>query len=64
VNKSIENKTLIQSKKYESANSSCHRRYERHNTEVDGRMHSEDAKIADMIGKHLKKKKLKIGGGG
>jgi hypothetical protein len=29
--------------------------YERHNTEVDERMHSEETKITYLIGEHLKK---------
>jgi hypothetical protein len=30
---------------------------ELHSTEVDGRMHSKDAKIDDLVGKHLQIKK-------
>jgi len=45
-------------KKKQPANSnSDHEGYERHNTEVDGRMHSGESKIADLIGEHLQTKK-------
>jgi hypothetical protein len=37
-----------------------HREDERHNTEVNGRMHSGEAKIADLVREHLQiKKKIK-----
>jgi hypothetical protein len=39
-------------------------RDKRYNTKIDGRMHSWDAKIADMVGKHLQtKEKTKMGEG-
>jgi hypothetical protein len=51
-------RNLLFKAKYQPANSrSGYGGYERHNIEVGGRMHSEDAKIADLIGEHLTKKK-------
>jgi hypothetical protein len=38
---------------------------ERHNIEVDRRMHSGEAKITDLVGEHLKiKENTRMGGGG
>jgi hypothetical protein len=46
----MEKKTLIQSKKYKLINSSSGRvGYERHNTEVDGRMYIEETKIINLV---------------
>jgi len=43
-------KLLFKAKTQPVNNSSGQGEDERHNTEVDGRMHSEDAKIADLVG--------------
>jgi hypothetical protein len=57
----MENKTLIQSKNITSS----HRGDKWHNTEVDRRMDSGDAKIVDLIGEYLQtKEKIRMGGGG
>jgi hypothetical protein len=50
--------------KTQPANSSNgHRGDERHNTEIDGRIHSEEVEIADLVGKHLQiKEKTRMGG--
>jgi hypothetical protein len=54
-------KLLFKAKTQPANNSSDHRGYECHNTEVEGRMHSGDAKIADLAGKHAPtNKKTKI----
>jgi hypothetical protein len=52
-------KLLFKAKRQLSKNNSDHRRDERHNTKVDERMHSEDAKIVDIVGKHLQIKEPK-----
>jgi hypothetical protein len=50
----LKRRKLLFKAKIQPANSSCdQRRDEWHITEVDGRMHSEDAKIADLVGEHL-----------
>jgi hypothetical protein len=57
----MEKKTLIQSKNITSS----HRGDKWHNTEVDRRMDSGDAKIVDLIGEYLQtKEKIRMGGGG
>jgi len=58
-------KLLFKGKTQPANSSSDHGGDERHNTEVNGRMHSEDAKIADMVGVHLQtKEKTRMGGRG
>jgi hypothetical protein len=60
-------KLLFKGKTQPANSSSDHGGDERHNTEVNGRMHSGDAKIADLVGEHLQtkeKKKPKNRGGG
>jgi hypothetical protein len=52
LDRSKEKKTLIQSKNTIASNSSVQGVDEWHNTEVDGRMHSEEAKIADLVEEH------------
>jgi hypothetical protein len=49
-------KLLFKTKTQPASSSSDHGRDERHNTKVDGRMYSEDAKIANLVGEHLKTK--------
>jgi hypothetical protein len=48
-----EKKKLLFKAKTQPANSSNQGGDERHIMEVDGRMHNEDAKIADIVGEHL-----------
>jgi hypothetical protein len=56
---------LLVKAKTQPINSSSGKGDERHNKEVDERMHRGDAKIADLIGKHLQtKEKTRMGGGG
>jgi hypothetical protein len=50
---------LFKAKTQPANNSSGHEGDERHNTKVDERMHSEDAKIVDIVGKHLQIKEPK-----
>jgi hypothetical protein len=58
-------KLLFEAKTQPTNNSSCQGGDERHIMKVDGRMHSRDAKIADLVGEHLQtKEKTKMGGGG
>jgi hypothetical protein len=58
-------KLLLKVKMQPANSNSNHGWDERHNTEVNGRMHSEDAKIADMVGVHLQtKEKTRMGGRG
>jgi hypothetical protein len=52
-------KFLFKAKTQPANSSSGHEGYERNNTKVDGRMYSEDAKIADLVGKHLQIKEKK-----
>jgi len=47
---------LLFETKTQSAKSSSQRGNERHITEVDGWMHSEEVKIADLVGEHLQTK--------
>jgi hypothetical protein len=55
-------KLLFKAKTQPVNNSSGQGEDERHNTEVDGRMHSEDAKIADLVGEYLQtKEKTRMG---
>jgi len=53
-------KLLFKVKTQPVNNSSNQRGDERHSTYVNERMHSKDAKIADLVGKHKKKKKNKL----
>jgi hypothetical protein len=57
-------KLLFKAKTQPTNNNSGHRGDEWHNTDVDGRMHSGDAKIADFIGKHLQTKEKNQNGRG
>jgi hypothetical protein len=45
-------KLLFKTKTQPVNSSSGHGGVERHNIEVDGRMHSEEAKIVDLVRKH------------
>jgi hypothetical protein len=51
-------KLLFKAQTQAANNSNNHGGYERYNTEVDGQMHIGDAKITNLIGKHLQTKKL------
>jgi hypothetical protein len=58
-------KLLFEAKTQPTNNSRCQGGDERHIMEVDGRMHSRNVKIANLVGKHLQaKEKTKMGGGG
>jgi len=52
-------KLLIKVKTQSANNSSGQEGDDRHTTEVDGRMHSGEAKIADLIREHLQIKEKK-----
>jgi hypothetical protein len=52
-------KLLFKAKTQSTNNSSGQKGDKRHNTEVDGQMHSEVGKIVDLVGKHLRTKKKK-----
>jgi hypothetical protein len=54
-------KLLFKAKIQPANSSNSHGGDERHNTEVDGQMHSRNAKIIDLVGKYLKKKKIQNG---
>jgi hypothetical protein len=50
---------------FKANNSSGQEGDERHSTEVNGRMHSGEAKNANLVGKHIQTKdKTRMGGGG
>jgi len=50
--------------KIQPANSNNgHKEDERHDTEVDGLMHSEEVKIVDLVGEHLQIKEITRMGG-
>jgi hypothetical protein len=55
---------LFKTKTQPTNNSNGHRGLKRHNTEVDGQMHSGEAKIVDLVGEHLQIKEItKMRGG-
>jgi hypothetical protein len=57
-------KLLFKAKTQPANNKSGQGGDERHITEVDGRMHSGDAKNSDLVEKHLKtKEKIRMEGG-
>jgi len=47
---------LFTTKTHSTNSSSCHGGDKQHNKEVDGRMHSRDAKIAYLVREHLQTK--------
>jgi hypothetical protein len=49
-------KLLFKIRTQQTNSSNGYGRDERHNTEVDGRMYRGDAKIANLVGKHLQTK--------
>jgi hypothetical protein len=53
-------KLLFKAKTQPANNSSGHERYERHNTQVNGRMYNGEAKITNLIEKHLQTKEKTI----
>jgi hypothetical protein len=57
-------KTKTKTKTQPANSSSGHRGYEWHNTEVDGQMHSRDAKIVDLVGEYLQTKEKNHNGRG
>jgi hypothetical protein len=57
-------KLLFKAKMQLVNNSIIQRGVERHNTNIDERKHSGDAKIADLVREHLQtKEKTRMGGG-
>jgi hypothetical protein len=60
---SLKKRKLIFKEKTQPANNSSDQgRDERHSTDVNERMHRGDAKIADLVGKHLQtREKTKMG---
>jgi hypothetical protein len=62
----LKRRTLLFKIKIQSANSSSGKGGDkRHNTKVDGRMHSGEAKIANLVEEYLQtKEKTRMGGEG